>query len=132
MAKNWWKILAVVFLIYTITAGFLSQVPAMPILHETIRNLYFHVPMWFTMIFLLGDSVVNGIRYLSTRNIKYDINSSEAVNTALIFGIFGLMTGMLWARFTWGTFWTSDPHLNGSAITMLTYWLISVKKQHGR
>ncbi|NDC42705.1 MAG: ABC transporter permease, partial [Chitinophagia bacterium] len=39
---------------YTIIAGFLAQVPDMNILNETIRNLYFHVPMWFTMIVLFA------------------------------------------------------------------------------
>lgn len=121
MAKHWWKALAVILLFYTVLRGFLSEVPRLPILHETIRNLYFHVPMWFTMIFLLGISVVHGIKYLSSRNMRHDVYASEAVNTALLFGVFGLLTGMLWARYTWGTFWTSDPHLNGSAITMLSY-----------
>jgi heme exporter protein C len=121
MVKNWWKICAAILLIYTLIAGMLTAVPALPILHETIRNLYFHVPMWFTMIFLLAVSVVNGIIHLRHGDIKSDIRSAAAIKTAMFFGVLGLLTGMLWARFTWGTFWTKDPHLNGSAITMLAY-----------
>ena len=36
-------------------------------------------------------------------------------------GILGLLTGMLWAQFTWGRFWTNDPKLNGTAISLLAY-----------
>ena len=45
------KILCVLLLTFTATAGILFEVPRLPILNETIRVLYFHVPMWFTMIF---------------------------------------------------------------------------------
>ena len=44
---SWWKIVSVLLILYSIIAGFLIQVPALPILHETIRNLFFHVTMWF-------------------------------------------------------------------------------------
>ena len=58
MKKNWWKILAVALLVYTVVAGMLTEVPRLAILNETIRNLYFHVPMWFGMILILLTSVV--------------------------------------------------------------------------
>jgi len=62
MKKNWWKIVAVISVLYTIIAGFLFNVPAQPILHETIRNLYFHVPMWFAMMTILFVSVWHSIK----------------------------------------------------------------------
>jgi heme exporter protein C len=40
---------------------------------------------------------------------------------ALLYGCIGIVTGMIWARFTWDTFWTKDPQLNGAAITILAY-----------
>ena len=69
------KILSIVLLVYTAAAGILLEVPRLPILNETIRVLYFHVPMWFTMIFLLLLSSVNAYRFISTKNIKYDLIS---------------------------------------------------------
>ena len=33
-----------------------------------------------------------------------------------------ILSGMIWAKFTWGTYWTNDPKLNGSAITLLIYF----------
>lgn len=95
--------------------------PNREILGETIRNLMFHVPMWFTMMLLMTISVINSIRYLSGFNPRYDLIAKEAVKAGLLFGILGLATGSLWARFTWGHWWVSDTKLNGAAITTLIY-----------
>lgn len=121
LKNNYWKIIPVVFLTYTIIAGFLVPVLKLPIIEESIRNLFFHVCMWFTMIFMFGTSVVYSLRYLSGFKEKDDIIAIEAVNTGVIFGILGLCTGMIWANFTWGKPWTNDPQLNGAAVTMLVY-----------
>ena len=116
------KTLSIVLLIYTAAAGILLEVPRLPILNETIRVLYFHVPMWFTMIFLLLLSSVNAYRFISTKNIKYDLISYNYAHVGVYFGILGIVTGMIWAKYTWGTFWTNDPKLNGSAIGLLIYF----------
>ncbi|HET6989877.1 MAG TPA: cytochrome c biogenesis protein CcsA [Bacteroidia bacterium] len=91
------------------------------ILYESMRNLFFHVPMWFTMISLLSWALWNNLRYLRGFNLKYDQIANQAVNTGLVFGILGLITGSLWARSTWGAWWVDDVKLNGTAITMLAY-----------
>ena len=122
MKKSWWKILCAIFLMYTVIAGFLFPVPRLPILHETIRNQYFHVCMWFAMIILLTTSLVYSIKHLSKNNLDDDIIASQAANTGIFFGVLGLITGSIWARFTWGAWWTNDVKLNGAAITMLTYF----------
>ena len=122
MKKNWWKILCVLLLVYTIVAGFLSDVPRLPILHETIRNQYFHVCMWFSMMILFTTSLIFSIRHLSSGKQEQDIIASEATNVGIMFGILGLLTGSIWARYTWGAWWTNDVKLNGAAITMLTYF----------
>ena len=118
---NFIRFFCVVLLTYTVIAGFIFEVPRLPILNETIRALYFHVPMWFTMIFLLLLSSFNSYKYINTGNIIYDIKSYNYANVGVYFGVLGLATGMIWAKYTWGTFWTNDPKLNGSAIGMLIY-----------
>ena len=117
----WWKILAVILVTYTIIAGLLIEVPALAILYETIRNLFFHVTMWFGMMIILFVSLIYSVKYLSAFNMKNDIIASEAANTGMLFGILGLLTGMVWAKFTWGGWWANDPKLNGAAVTMLIY-----------
>ena len=119
--KTWWKVLAVVLVFYTLFAGFLLPVPTLPILHETIRNLYFHVPMWMGMLTVLIISVVYSIMYLNTGKEEYDLAAVECVNTGLLFFGLGLVTGMLWAKYTWGEFWSGDPKQNSAAIAFLLY-----------
>lgn len=119
--KLWMKVTAVVLLVYTHTAGLLFDVPRLHILNETIRALYFHVPMWFSMIMLYSLSIYYAIRYLREPLEEYDIRSVEFAHAGTAFGILGLLTGMLWARYTWGAFWHGDPKQNGSAITLLVY-----------
>jgi len=121
MKHYWWKILAILLLLYGIVAGLLGSVPALPIVHETIRNVYYHVPMWFTMFTLYLISVVYSIKYLSSNNPHHDLIAVESVNVGVIFCAFGLLTGMIWANFTWGAPWPNDPKLNGSAIATLMY-----------
>jgi heme exporter protein C len=122
MRKTWWKILGAVLVIYTTIAGLLLGVPHLNILNETIRNLYFHVPMWFAMIVLFSISVVYSIISLSSKKEIDDIRAVEAVNAGIIFGILGLVTGAVWAKFTWGQFWSFDPKQNFAAISILLYF----------
>jgi heme exporter protein C len=122
MKNSWWKWITVALLVYTIVAGFLKDVPRLPILNESIRNTYFHVPMWFGMILLLLVSVIYAIKYLKTPTLRNDIISAEAAQIGLLFGVLGIITGMGWARVTWGEFWSNDPKQNASAIGLLLYF----------
>jgi heme exporter protein C len=122
MRSAWWKIIAAILVIYTVMAGFMMPVPRLPILHESIRNLYFHVPMWFGMIILFVIALVYSVRYLISGNEKDDLYAVEYVNTGVVFGILGLVTGMVWAKYTWGQAWSSDPKQNGAAALMLIYF----------
>jgi heme exporter protein C len=117
----WWKLLAFVLLMYAATMGLLGNVPHIAILNETIRNLYFHVPMWFAMTLFLLVASIYSIVYLNKGNLKHDRIIVEFTRTGMFFGLLGLLTGMMWAKFTWGTFWTKDPKLNAAAIAMLIY-----------
>lgn len=117
----WWKLLAFVLLIYASVMGFLGNVPRLAILNETIRNLYFHVPMWFAMTLFLLVASIYSVAHLNTGSLKHDRIAVEFTRTGMAFGVLGLLTGMIWAKFTWGTFWTKDPKLNAAAIAMLIY-----------
>src|SRR5690606_2004565 len=115
------KISAIVLLLYVHIGGLLFAVPRLDILNETIRALYFHVPLWFGMILLFVLSVYHAIRYLLKPEIESDRKSVEYANVGLLFGILGIVTGMLWANYTWGSFWHGDPKQNGAAIALLVY-----------
>ncbi len=95
--------------------------PYREILYQSIRNTFYHVPMWFAMMLILIFSTVYSIRYLNKGNIEDDIIASQAVNVALMFGALGLTTGMFWATYTWGKPWPNDPKLNGAAVGVIIY-----------
>jgi heme exporter protein C len=135
--KSWWKYFTIILLLYTVIGGLLLKAPRLPILNETVRNLHFHVPMWFGMIILFGFSVYYAIKYLSKKDLKHDLYSKELAETGILFGILGIVTGMVWANFTWGEPWSNDPKQNASAVALLIYFALiilrgSLKDDHQR
>lgn len=119
--QSWWKYLAVAIILYTLVAGFLLDVPRLFILHETIRNTYFHVPMWMAMFTVFTISVIYSIKYLRTGDEKFDLIAVESANVGVFFFVLGLITGMIWAKFTWGEYWSGDPKQDSAAIAFLLY-----------
>jgi heme exporter protein C len=132
MHKSWWKIASIILLIYTFIGGFLMKVPTLPALQETIRNLYFHVCMWFAMMILFTVSVVNAIKYLRTFNLKYDIYARQFAVVGIVMGVLGYATGAIWMTYTWADpnnpafqsfgALAREPKLIGAAIALLIYF----------
>lgn len=131
MHKSWWKITSFVLLVYTVIGGFLMKVPDLVALEETIRNLYFHVCMWFSMMILFTISVVNAVRYLRTFNLKYDIYARQYAAVGIVMGALGYATGAIWMSYTWAdpnnpafqsfAAVAREPKLIGAAIALLVY-----------
>ena len=115
------KIAAIVLVFYTLIAGLLMPVPTLAILNETIRNLYYHVTSWFAMVMMFIMAFAYSIAFLNTQKEKNDLLARVFVQVGMVFGTIGMVTGMLWARFTWGSFWVADPKLNGAAVALLAY-----------
>ena len=132
MKKWWWKIVCIVLLVYTLVAGFLFDVPRVRILNETIRNLYFHVCMWFAMMILFTISVVHAVKYLRNNNLRSDILSRQYAVVGIVLGLLGYATGFIWASATWvdpnndaaASFGAiaREPKLIGAAIALLIYF----------
>lgn len=122
MVIKWWKILGAVLVLYALVWGLITPIPKLAILEESIRNLFYHVPMWFGMVLLLLGSMINAIKFLRKGNLADDIKSAELANVGVLFGMMGIVTGMIWAKNTWGAYWTNDPKLNSAAIGMLMYF----------
>jgi heme exporter protein C len=119
--RDWWKLITILLVFYVLVAGFLIDVPRLAILNETIRNLFFHVALWFAMFILLIVSLSGAVGYLRTNRLEYDYRSIEFANAGILFGILGVVTGSVWARYTWGDWWVNDPKLNATAIAIMIY-----------
>lgn len=132
MYKSWWKILGVVLLVYTFIAGLLVDVPRDRELSETIRNLFFHVCMWFGMMILFTISVIHAIKFLRSNNLRYDNASRQYAGTGILFGVLGYATGAIWMSYTWAdpnvsplnsfSLIAREPKLIGAAIALLVYF----------
>lgn len=122
MKQFWWKALCVILLFYTVIYGMLSPVPLRFILNETIRNLFYHVPMWFGMFILFGYSFANSLKYLRSLDLKDDIKAVSYANVGVLFSVLGMVTGMVWAKYTWGAPWSNDPKQLSAAMCMLIYF----------
>lgn len=132
MYRSWWKIASVLLLVYTFVAGLLTRIPNLPALEETIRNLYFHVCMWFGMMILFTISLVQSIRYLRTLNLKYDLYARQFAVVGILFGLLGYATGAIWMSYTWAdpnnplfqsfSALAREPKLIGAAIALLIYF----------
>lgn len=111
--------------------------PYRGLLAETIRNTYFHVSLWFAMLFLFIAGFVYAIKVLRRQreqrvldrplNVHYtprdraDTWSLAFTSVGMLFGILGLSTGAVWAKYTWGTFWSWDPKQTMTLIALLIY-----------
>ncbi len=95
--------------------------PYRNILNETVRNTFFHIALWFAMFLLLLAGVFHAVKYLKTGFPEHDNKSAAYHKVAILFGVLGIVTGSVWAKFTWNTFWTTDVKLNMTAVAMLIY-----------
>jgi heme exporter protein C len=97
------------------------ELPVIPGLEEKARILFFHVPTAWISTLAFVASMVYGIKYLRTRNPENDLKSSAAAGVGLLFCILATVTGAIWARFSWGTYWNWDPRQTSIFVLLLIY-----------
>jgi heme exporter protein C len=97
------------------------QLPVIPGLEEKARIIFFHVPTaWLSVVAFLA-SMVYAIQYLRTRDLSYDIRSSAAAGLGFMFCILATLTGAVWAKFNWGSYWNWDPRETSIFVLLLIY-----------
>ncbi|MGQ9908220.1 MAG: cytochrome c biogenesis protein [Candidatus Flexifilum sp.] len=85
------------------------------------RIFYFHVASFSGGAVAFLVTVIAGIVYLRTRRIAWDRLALAGVEVGLALSLITLVTGMVWARPIWNTWWTWDPRLTSAAIMVLVY-----------
>ncbi len=95
--------------------------PFRNILGETIRNTYYHVPLWFAMFILFISAVVYSVKHLRNFDQQYDERAAALTSVGILYGILGLITGAIWAKHTWGAYWSFDVKQNMTAVGLLIY-----------
>lgn len=103
--------------------------PFRNILKETIRNTYFHVQIWFALLFICLISAINSVRFLRSKKPLFDYKAEAFAATGLVWACLGMCTGILWAGNTWGSYWSFDVKQNMTAIAILMYLAYFILRQ---
>lgn len=119
--NNIYKFTVLISITLVLIGTFLVPIPVIPGLYDKARIIYLHVPMsWIAVLsFLL--SMINSVQYLRKRDFIYDIRSNSAAEVGFLFTILATVTGSLWAKFNWGSYWNWDPRETSIFILMLIY-----------
>lgn len=97
------------------------ELPVIPGLEERARILFFHVPMSWTAVIAFAVSMIFGIRYLAKKSMVDDIISVSSAGLGFMFCILATITGSIWAKFNWGSFWNWDPRETSIFVLLLIY-----------
>lgn len=119
-----------------VIVGAFLYAPLDPRLKEFTRALYFHVPMaWIAVLAFLLSAIYSAM-YLKRRTLKYDYYAEAASQLGFLFTVLATVTGAIWAKNTWGTYWNWDPRQTSIFILLLIYAayfaLRSAIEQHDR
>ncbi len=85
------------------------------------KIFYFHLSCALLAFLSFFTAFVSGIMYLVSKDMKWDIRGLASVEIGLLFTTLVLITGVLWGRPVWNTWWTWDPRLTTSLILWFIY-----------
>lgn len=95
--------------------------PTEAVMGDVQKVFYFHVAAgWVGMLAFLVAAIA-GIAYLVRGNRRWDIIGFSAVEIGMAFAFINIVTGSIWARPIWNTWWTWDPRLTTATIMELIY-----------
>jgi len=118
-----WTVLKFLLFLWlgAVIVGAFLYAPLAQGLGEYTRVLYFHVPTaWVTVVaFFLG--ALFSVIYLRKRDIKFDYYAESASQLGILFCILATLTGSVWAKVSWGSFWNWDPRETSTFILLLIY-----------
>jgi heme exporter protein C len=97
------------------------ELPIIPGLEEKARIIFFHVPTAWLSVVAFISSMIYGIKYLRKKNLEDDIKSASAAGLGFMFCILATVTGAIWAKFSWGTYWNWDPRQTSIFVLLLIY-----------
>jgi len=115
------KILTYLIISGVIIAGIILPIPYIPALGDKARVIYFHVPTAWLSVIAFFISMIYSVQYLRKKESISDIKAYSAAGLGFLFTILATVTGSLWAKFSWGSFWNWDPRETSIFILLLIY-----------
>lgn len=116
----YWKLLLFIAMSVMIYFSFSTIAPQQQI-GEASRIFYFHIPQAWMCVLAFAMSMIYSIRYLKKKEIKYDDKAVAAAKLGFVFCLLAALTGSIFAKVTWGSFWNWDPRETSIFILLLIY-----------
>jgi heme exporter protein C len=112
----------ITLILFVIAVGMVFfYAPTEAVMGNVQRVFYFHVATaWVGMLGFLVAAIA-GISYLRSSQRKWDVIGLAAIEISLVFFFIAIISGSIWARPTWGTWWTWEPRLTTAAIVEMVY-----------
>jgi heme exporter protein C len=116
-----WKLLLLPYMAAVVAAAFLWPEPAKGFIGESSRIVFFHVPCAWVSTLAFIVAAVYSLAYLVKRNPWHDDLAAAAVKIGLLFGVLTLITGSLFAKIMWGSWWNWDPRESSYLLLVFLY-----------
>lgn len=116
----YWKLLLLVALSVVIIFSFITPAPQ-NMIGESSRIFYYHIPQAWICVLAFAMSMYYSIRYLKNKNLIEDDKALAAAKLGFIFCLLATLTGSIFAKVTWGSFWNWDPRETSIFILLLIY-----------
>lgn len=118
------RILGGAVLVAVLVALFMGFVYAPPekVMGDVQRIMYFHVASAWNAFLAFFVVFVLGVLYLRSGDLRWNRMALSSAEIGVLFTTITLLTGPIWAKFAWGTWWNWEPRLT----TTLILWFIYV------
>ncbi len=114
-----WRWLLFLWIAGWLVAAFLA--PVVPVLGNTTRVLYLHIPCAWVTVVALAWSMGHSIAYLRTSDLGHDDHAAGAAELGILFCLGATITGAIWAKAKWGAYWNWDPRETSIFFLLLIY-----------
>ncbi len=126
-----WKIVLFLLLAFVSVAGIAFPIVVKPEhwyefpmimgLGENAKIIFFHVPTAWLTVIAFFMSTVYSVKYLRNKDLVDDIKAHSAAQIGMVFCILATITGAVWAKFAWGSYWSWDPRQTSIFALLLIY-----------
>jgi len=119
--KTVWTWVLGAWMLAVVWAAFFYAPSAQGFKGESSRIVFFHVPQAWVAVLAFCVNLIASLRYMRRRDPLDDARAATAARLGLVFSILATVTGSLFARVMWGSFWNWDPREVSIAILLLVY-----------
>lgn len=124
---SWWQWLllpamgAVIFFSFHLPTPMRDNAAMVQGQNDAFRIVYYHVPMAWVTVLAYFTSIFFGVRYLRSRRWEDDEKAATAAGLGTVFCVLAALSGSVFSKIAWGSFWNWDPRQVSIAVLLLIY-----------